>query len=105
MKQQYMKLETFIDVDLVNKVLLKDHIVKKVTFKHKVRYAECDGFGGFDMDTVKDGSEPMTREVAIPKSTPDLVITEDNYGDYQSGMIFDRIFMKKLVEIVTKELL
>jgi hypothetical protein len=47
----------------------------------------------------------MTREVAIPKSTPDLVITEDNYGDYQSGMIFDRIFMKKLVEIVIKELL
>ena len=100
-----MKLETFIDVDLVNKILLKDYIVKEVTFKHKVRYADSDGCGGFDMNTAVDGTEDMTREVAIPRSTPNLVITEDNYGEYQSGAIFNEIFMNKLVEIVTKELL
>jgi hypothetical protein len=105
MKQQYMKLETFIDVDLVNKVLSKDHIVKEVTFKNKVRYANSDGFGGFDADSAVDGTEDMTREVAIPKSTPNLVIDEKIYGKYQSGVVFDNIFMKKLVEIVTKELL
>ena len=100
-----MKLETFIDVDLVKEILSKDYIVKEVTFKRKVHYANSDGFGGFDVESAVDGAEDMTREVAIPKSTPDLVITEDNYGDYQSGMIFDKIFMNKLVEIVTKELL
>jgi hypothetical protein len=105
MKKQFMKLETFIDCDLVNKVLSKDHIVKNVTFKQKVRYANSDGFGGFDAESAVDGTEDMTREVAIPKSNPYLIITENNYGEYQSGVVFDKIFMKKLVEIVTKELL
>ena len=98
-----MKLETFIDNDLVNKVLSKDHIVKKVTFKTKFQWAESNGMGL--EPTGEFGCKDTTRKVAIPKNTPDLIITENNYGDYLSGVVFDKIFMKKLVEIVTKKLL
>ena len=103
MKEYYLKLDGFIDADLVKKALEKDHIVKDATFKTKFQYAESNGMGL--EPTGEFGYENTTREVAIPKSTPNLVITEDNYGDYLSGVVFDRIFMKKLVEIVTKELL
>lgn len=100
---EYIRLETWIDGDLVNKVLSKDHIVKEVTFKRKVYYAESNGMGL--EPTGETGFEDMTREVAIPKNSPDVVITEENYGSYLSGVVFDKIFMKKLVEIVTKELI
>lgn len=103
MSKQYFKLETFIDIDLMNKILEKDHIVKDVTWKTKFQWAESNGMGL--EPTGEFGYEDTTREVAIPKSTPDLVITAENYGDYLSGVVFDRIFMDKLIEIVTKELL
>lgn len=102
MKQYYFKLDGFIDADQVKKVLEKDHIVKDATFKTKFQYAESNGMGL--EPTGEFGYEDRTREVAIPKSTPDVVITEDNYGDYLSNLIFDKIFMKKLFEIVTREL-
>jgi hypothetical protein len=103
MSKQYFKLETFIDIDLMNKVLAKDHIVKDATWKRRVQYGYHSGMGSIE-PTGEYGYEDMTREVAIPKSTPDVVITEENYGDYLSGVVFDRIFMDKLIEIVTREL-
>jgi hypothetical protein len=102
MKQYYFKLDGFIDADLVNKVLSKDHIVKDATFKTKFQYAESNGMGL--EPTGEFGYENTTREVAIPKSTPDLVIDAENYGDYLSNVVFDKIFMKKLFEIVIREL-
>jgi hypothetical protein len=100
----YLQCNCFVDDKLVKEVLSKNHIVKIVSFSHKVRYANSDVFGIFDMETLEDGTEIMTREVAIPKSTPDLVITEDNYGEYQAGKVFDDIFMRRLVEIVISSL-
>jgi len=102
MKKQYFKLEGFIDADLVSKILLKDHIVKNATFKTKFQYAESNGMGL--EPTGEFGHEDTTREVAIPKSTPDLIITAKNYGDHLSDRVFDEIFMNKLFEIVTREL-
>lgn len=99
----YIKLETFVSDDLVKKVLSKNHIVKNVTFKRKVHYGMSDGMGGFE-PTGRTGTEDMTREVAIPKDNPDLVITEENYGEYQAEKVFEEIFMDKLVEIVVNQL-
>jgi hypothetical protein len=103
MKQYYFKLDGFLDEDQVKKVLEKDHIVKDVTWKRKIQYGYYSGMGSIE-PTGEYGFEDMTREVAIPKSTPDLVINEENYGDYLSGVVFDRIFLKKLFEIVTREI-
>ena len=102
MKQYYFKLDGFLDEDQVRKVLEKDHIVKDATFKTKFQYAESNGMGL--EPTGEFGYENTTREVAIPKSTPDVVITEENYGEYLSNVVFDKLFMKKLFEMVIREI-
>ena len=101
MNSYYLELKGFVDAELVNKVLSLDHIVKDVTFKTKFQYAESNGMGL--EPTGVFGFEDTTREVAIPKSTPDLVITAENYGDYLSNVVFKKIFMKKLIELVINE--
>jgi hypothetical protein len=101
MNSYYLELKGFVDAELVNKLLSVDHIVKDVTFKTKFQYAESNGMGL--EPTGVFGFEDTTREVAIPKSTPDLVITAENYGDYLSNVVFKKIFMKKLIELVINE--
>jgi len=103
MKQYYFKFDGFFDENQVKKVLEKDHIVKNITLKRKVQYGRSNGMGEVE-PTGEYGFEDMTIEVAILKNTPDVVITEENYGDYQSSAVFHRMFIKKLFEIVTREL-
>lgn len=88
----YLKCEGFLDDEIVKEILSKDYIVKDVTFKLTIAY------------TNVYMQEDMTRNVAIPKDNPNLIITEDNYGEYLTERTFEKIFIKKLFEMVVNNL-
>jgi hypothetical protein len=101
MAKGYYKLDGFIEEEDVEKFLSETHIIKDVSVKFKVQYADMHP-GGEIIPTGKYTMESRTFRVAIPKETPDLEITEENYGDYYVGVVFKQTIFKRLINLLTQ---
>jgi hypothetical protein len=96
----WIEFKGFADNELVEEFLSRDFIVKDATFDVRVEYVDMHP-GGEVMRTGNYTSRKETRRVAIPKETPDLEITEQNYGDYLIEGVFSQLAFKRLIAMLT----
>jgi hypothetical protein len=101
MALSYYKLDGFIEEEDVEKFLSENYIIKDVSVDFKVQYADMHP-GGEIIPTGRYTTEARIFRVAISKETPDLKITDKNYGDYLIGVIFKKNIFQKLINLLTQ---
>lgn len=96
----FLDLKDYVDDQIVENFLTRQgYIVKDVPVTFRVQYARSNGMGL--EPTGEWTTETRNYRLAIPEETPDIEITQENFGYYLAGATFQKIVFQKIILLAT----